>query len=260
MGHIRLGELPRSKKWQAVVQLLTADAGLSEIASASAEAAEQWLAKASSDQTLSHAFWLLTQLPQAARYGNFSERLWQLGLHVSDAPSLLDIGTALAQSIDVKSAASRERTDLGEIAQQAAIETILSLAGRELPSLFSPTAAEVQQAIGKYATSSNFSVLARDFFARVTRRSLAYFLSRELSNHIGPGARFASSAERSEFDAALDLHCRQASRIIKEFASGWYGKQNSQGGQIAPGDASRFANVAFRKLRSELRRGSASDA
>lgn len=257
MGHIRLGILPRTRKWQAVVQLLTGDASLADIVGASAEAAESSLTNAASDDTLSHAFWLLTQLPQAARLENFSERLWKLGLRVSDTPSLLDIGTALAGAIDAKSAEVHRRTDLGEIAQQAAVETILSLAGRDLPSLFSPTSEEVRGAIAKFANSANFSVLARDFFSRVARRSLAYYLSRELSNHVGPGARFTSSADRAEFDSALDLHCRQASRIIKEFASGWYGKASGDGRQIAPTDASRFAHVAFRKMRTELRRGDA---
>jgi hypothetical protein len=257
MGHIRLGALPRSRKWQAVVQLLAGDAGLAEVASASAEAAERWLDEASTNHTITFAFWLLTQLPQAATSDSFSESLRKLGLRVSAAPTLLEIGAAMAEAIDAKSAVNRHRNDLGEIAQQAAIETVLSLAGRELPNLFSPTAAEVQRALRKFANSSNFSVLARDFFSRVTRRSLAYFLSRELSNHVGPGGRFVSSSERSDFDAALDLHCRQASRIIKEFASGWYGKVAREGRAIDPSDASNFAHVALKKMRSELRRGSA---
>ncbi len=90
MGHIRLGVLPRTRKWQAVVQLLTGDASLADIVGASADAAENSLKNAATDDTLSHAFWLLTQLPQAARFENFSERLWELGLRVSDRPSLLE--------------------------------------------------------------------------------------------------------------------------------------------------------------------------
>ena len=41
-----------------------------------------------------HAFWLLTQIPEAARQSNFSERLWELGLTVSSKPTLLEIVAA----------------------------------------------------------------------------------------------------------------------------------------------------------------------
>jgi hypothetical protein len=42
------------------------------------------------------------------------------------------------------------------------------------------------------ATVKQFGVLARDFFARLTRRHLEYYLSRELSKHVGiyPTSRF----------------------------------------------------------------------
>jgi hypothetical protein len=101
------------------------------------------------------------------------------------------------------------------MAQHAAAETLTTLAGRELPSLFGPTAGDVQQAFAKLGSSDRFSVLARDFFSRLTSRSLGYFLSRELSKHVGPNKRFAAISELSDFNAALDLHCREASRIIK---------------------------------------------
>ena len=75
------------------------------------------------------------------------------------------------------------RSDLG-VAQHAAAETLTTLAGRELPSLFGPTAGDVQQAFAKLGSSDRFSVLARDFFSRLTSRSLGHFLSRELSKNL----------------------------------------------------------------------------
>jgi hypothetical protein len=95
-------------------------------------------------------------------------------------------------------------------------------------------------------------VLARDFFARVVRRQLNYFLSRELSQHVGVNARFQTIREHREFEEALDLHCREASRIIKEFSGEWFSKNTYQGG-IDEVKAGRFAHVAFQKLREELR-------
>jgi hypothetical protein len=220
---------------------------------ASADAAEHGLERAAQDEGLAHAFWLLTQIPQAARQSNFSERLCELGLTVpSSRPTLLEIVAAFTRAVDRHVRERGKRSDLGEMAQRAASETLASLAGRELPSLFEPAAGDVQQALAKLGTSDRFSIVARDFFSRLASRSLGYFLSRELSKHVGPGKRFAAVNDHSEFNAALDLHCREASRIIKEFSGGWYGKTLQKERRITRDEARKFAHVAFKKLRAEL--------
>jgi hypothetical protein len=255
VGHIRLGTLPKTQKWNRVVSLITGGADVERIAAASADAAEHGLERASQDEGLAHAFWLLTQIPQAARQSNFSERLWELGLNISSSrPTLLEIVAAFTGAVDRHVREHGKRSDLGEMAQHAASETLASLAGRELPSLFGPTAKDVQQALAKLGTSGRFSVVAREFFSRLTSRSLGYFLSRELSKHVGPDKRFAGVNDHSEFNTALDLHCREASRIIKDVSGGWYGKTLQQERQITRDEARKFAQIAFKKLRAELRK------
>ena len=255
MGHIRLGTLPKTQKWNQVVNLIASGGDVERIAAASADAAEHGLEQAAQDEGLAHAFWLLTQIPQAARQSNFSERLWELGFTgLSSSPTLLEIVAAFTRAVDGHVREHGRRTDLGEMAQHAAAETLASLAGRELPSLFGPTPTDVQQAFAKLGSSDRFNLVARDFFSRLTSRSLGYFLSRELSKHVGPNRRFAAIADHSNFNAALDLHCREASRIIKEFSGGWYGKTLQQEKQISRDEARKFAHVAFKKLRAELRK------
>ena len=140
MGHIRLGSLPKTQKWNQVVSLIAGGADVEQIAAASADAAEHGLERASQDEGLAHAFWLLTQIPQAARQSNFSERLWELGFTgLSSKPTLFEIVAAFTRTVDGHVRDSGKRTDLGEMAQHAASETLASLAGRELPSLFGPT-------------------------------------------------------------------------------------------------------------------------
>lgn len=257
MGPVRLGKLPKTRKWQQVVELVAEGGTLGQIAAASADAVESGLRNASLDPTLAHAFWLLTQLPMAARKGDFVSALRALGLDVKNSPTLLELAGAYSRAVDGQIESSGGRTDLGEIAQLSAAETLTSLVGRDLPGLFGPTAADVQGAVAKFASSDRFSLLARDFFSRLTRRYLAYYLSRELSNHVGPGRRFPTIADHSEFNAALDLRCREASRIVGEVSGAWYDKALFKHGQISPDDAGRFAHVAFKKLRAELRNGRA---
>jgi hypothetical protein len=94
MGHIRLGALPKTRKWEQVVGLIAAGSDVGRIAAASTDAAEHGFEQASGDPGLAHAFWLLTQIPQAARQTNFSSQLKRLGLEVSSKPTLLEIAGA----------------------------------------------------------------------------------------------------------------------------------------------------------------------
>ena len=144
-------------------------------------------------------------IPQAARQSNFSERLWELGLTgLPSKPTLFEIVAAFTRAVDDHLRECGKRTDLGEMAQLAASETLASLAGRELPSLFGTTPSDVQQALAKLGTSNRFSIVAREFFSRLTNRSLGYFLSRELSKQVGPNKRFASIGDHSGFNAELE--------------------------------------------------------
>ena len=252
MGHIRLGRLPSSKSWKKVVALLDDQADLGAIAVQSAEAAETDLRSAADDPGLVYSFWLLSQLPIAARQPDYVDQLRRLGFQVSKNPSLLEIAGAFSRAVDEHVRATGGRTDLGEMSQNAAVESLTTLVGRDLPGLFGPTAQDVQGALHRLGTTERFSVLARDFFSRVARKSLGYFLSRELSSHVGPGKAFASIRDHTAFNEALDVHCREASRIIKEFAGGWYGKTLFIEKEISPQRAAGFTHVAFKKLLSEL--------
>jgi hypothetical protein len=254
MGHVLLGVLPKSRKWQQVVEELRVGADVATVAASAADAAEASLQGASNDPTFLHAFWLLTQIPLAARGPSFTEDLHHLGLDVSDQPSLMDVAAAFSGAVDRYAGERGARTDLGEMAQMAAIESLTAIVGPSLPSLFGQEPEEVQRAIGRLASGERFSALAREFFARLTQRSLDYYLSRELSNHIGANRRFSDDIARSQFDDALERHCREASRIVEAFSGGWYGKNVYRGDGLTPAAIRRFAPVAFKKIRAELRK------
>jgi hypothetical protein len=254
LGHIRLGVLPKSRKWNQVVEQLRLGADIDAVAASASDAAETSLQAASNDPAFLHAFWLLTQVPLAARGPDFASDLHRLGVQVPDQPSLMDVVAAISGTVDRYAREQGGRTDLGEMAQMAAVESLTALVGPNLPSLFEPSPGEVRRAIGRFAGGDRFSALAREFFARLTQRSLHYYLSRELSKHIGAGERFRDDAARSQFDDALDRHCREASRIVEAFAGGWYGKNVYQGDGLTPDAIRKFAPVVFKKIRAELRK------
>jgi hypothetical protein len=253
MGHIRLGRLPATRKWQQVIALFASGSPSEHVVGASSMAAESSLERARNDPALVHSFWLLTQLPLAARSSDFEASLHAIDLRVRRNVSLLEIAGAMSDAIDRRAERAGGRTDLGELAQHAAVESLTAMVSANLPSLFEPKPDEVRFELGKFAARDRFAQLARDFFARLTQRHLDYYLSRELSNHTGPGMRLGNIEEHTAFNSALELYCREASRIVERFAGGWYSKTNFRD-EITPEKAGAFVFVALRKISRELRK------
>ena len=234
MGHHRLGPLAKTRKWNQVVGLIRGGAGAAQVANATTTAAEKELLKAGKDTGVVETVFLLMRLPLAARTEDFATALRECGLSVSDEPGLLEIVAAVTGAIDAKMPNCRGRTDLGEMAQMAAAETLTEAIGSRLQSLFDTTPGDVQQAFARLATSKQFGIFAKDFFARFTHKSLDYFLSKTLPEQVGEGERFRTLGQQAEFTKALDLHCRETAKIVEAYAGDWLMKHNwEQGGRSA---------------------------
>ena len=258
MGHLRLGILPRGLRWKQVVELLRTGGNVGELAEATAHAADAEFRSASGDPALHYTVWLLTQLPHAARSPQFVVRLGELGFNPGNEQSLLGLVSGLTSAIDKHVANRGDRTDLGELARLAAAESLSAAIGIGLPSLFEISPNDVRLELGKLTGKDRFAKLARDFFARLTQKTLEYYISRELPNHVGPGKAITSIDKQIEFRGALERHCREASVIVEEFAGGWYSKANYQG-EITPAKAEKFTEYALKKMRAELRARRAAD-
>lgn len=138
------------------------------------------------------------------------------------------------------------------------METLTAAIAPRLPSLFSGRS-DLRIELSGLATKVSFGALARDFFARLTNRTLEYYLSRELPNHVGPGRTFADMAAQSEFRTAMSRHCDEVSLIVEEFAGGWFSKSIFNR-TLSPDTAQGFAAYSLRKLRDELRARGGGDA
>ena len=252
MGHIRLGTLPRSKKWRDVVGLIDSGASVDVIAEAAANASARDLSLASKDPRFQFVAALLVRLPLLARAPGFEDALAELGCGESPLTSVAGLLAGLDAAIERQSFATGKASDAGLLAKSALLETLSVQLRDRLPTLFEPTSQEIRIALGEFASGNQFAILARDFFARLTYRSLDYYLSRELANHIGQDRRFATDAQRVAFQQALAQHSFEASRIVQEFAGGWFGKTVWQRQALDQDAINRFTDYAFKKLRSEL--------
>ena len=254
MGHIRLGTLSQSKKWRDVIGLLDAGGSVEEVAAEAARASELDLQRASDDPSFQFVTSLLVRLPLMARAPGFEDALADLGAGEKAGDSVTTLLAGLSASIDRNAFETGRSSDAGELAQSAFLESLSVQLRDRLPSLFDPTSQEIRKVVASFSSGQNFAVLARDFFARLSYKSLDYYLSRELANHTGGGKRFASDAERTEFEHSLALHTFEASRIVETFAGGWFGKTVWQKQSLNQGEINKFTRYAFKKMRSELGR------
>jgi hypothetical protein len=258
MGHIRLGTLQRSKKWRDVIGLLDADADIESIAEAAARASETDLKRASDDPFFQFVTQLLVRLPLLARAPGFEAEMADLGLSSESLNSVTGLLSGLNQAISQQAFEQGHSSDAGELARIALLESLSVQLRDKLPTLLEPTPQEVRIALASFSGGQEFSALARDFFARLSYRSLDYYLSRELADHIGAGKRFGNDSDRVAFEAALRQHTFEASKIVESFAGGWYGKTVWKEQTLSQDKINEFTRYAFKKLRSELGRRRAS--
>jgi hypothetical protein len=148
MGHIRLGTLPQSKRWRAVVDLLKGDADLPAIAEAAAHASEADLKRASSDPLFQFVSALLVQLPLWARAPRFDEALRGIGADPDAAVQLPGLLTELSGAIDAEAFRSGRVSDAGELAKAALLESLSVQLQTRVPSLFDPSPQDVRSALG----------------------------------------------------------------------------------------------------------------
>jgi len=254
MDLLRLGSLPRTRSWRQVVDLLAKGAKVEKVADAAWEAAERGLRDAERDPILSESLWLLVALAVFARESDFVERLRGAGVQLHAEPTQVSLGTAFSDAIDARALAHGGRTDLGEMAQLAAVEALTAQLGARIAVLGS-TPTKVRRALADFAVPPRFGELVSEFFARLMRRFLMYFLSRELSNHVGPGERFDNADEHSEFNASFEAYCREATRAVAPIAEEWLARVLASSDSPTRARTARLLSSSLAALVEEPRDG-----
>lgn len=262
MGHTRLGKIPKTRKWRDVLGLLSGppaqaagtrfvSADVAVIASRALTAGQSALERASHDPGVSYTFYLLTQVALASRGAHWGAVLGNLGIRLPDDGSLLDLTAEIQGAVDRHLAGlPRGGSDISEMAQQAAGESITSLLGARTATLFGTSSAELQGAVRSLSTKKGFGDLGQKFFGRFLARFLNFYVSRVTASALG-GPRFQQLGDVAQFNEALKQHCDQSARIVRDFCGEWYSKTEYEEG-INPANVSRFLAVALRKLKEEL--------
>lgn len=160
MGHARMSPLPTTRKWREVVALIGCGASAMQVASATLKACEKELGKAADDPGVVEAVWLLMRLPLAARGDDFVHELFQIEVDVPPVSELPDLLSGVTDAIDRALFNSCRRTDLGELAQTAATETLAEHLGERLGGMFDTSAEELQAELARLDTAKQFGRFA----------------------------------------------------------------------------------------------------
>ena len=239
---------------------------LEQIADATLDASLAGLALAKGDEGLAYCVYLMVRATRAAREEQFILALDSVGVPtpavisgLPDVPiithprdyTVYDLTSGFTAGVDRHLRLTRTRTDVGELAQLGAAESLSVLCVSTAETLYGTTTETVQASLRGLSTKAGFGRLAPEFFARFACRFLTYHLSRELSNHVGVGRRFRDVDEHNAFLLALEEHCHSATRVVRQFAGAWYSKHVYQR-DLSLTKARGFAAHALEAVRESL--------
>lgn len=259
MGHIRLGRLPATRKWQEVVRFLVSDDfSVAKLADRVVAACDESFSSATKDPAFRKALHLLCSIPIAARQNDLSTSLANIGIQIPENPSRTDIISGFEKAVEkAQRSASKGVTDLSEIAKQAGVAALNTILLRDPPppqlAFWDKPKDNTHRQLEAMATPEGFGDLAQTFFAAFAKNNIRYFVDRELPKHIGASSIAKSIADLTLFDENLDRHCREASFIMRTFARDWNAKKvYVQKSSPTEKDIRGFAHIVSEKMKKEF--------
>jgi len=254
MGHERVGILPRSQQWRALVAQIgpaaTSDEDLVRIAAGTLKNVRSRFDRIHKDLGVQAAFGFLIGLSTSHIAAHTPGRA-NPPIQLDEDPSPLKLTAALSDWIG-KHAQSLEYAELAKRAAADAMAFWTRSRSRQR-DLFS-TELKASQVWRYASTGAGFSEVSRAFFAKFVERYLKYFLEREASAQLG------SLQDREEFSQrleeqidALSHHAFETSKIAQSFAAGWFNKY-ARDRRPTDQEIEDFLAFAFGKLRQELQR------
>ena len=254
MGHIRLGTLPQTLAWKAVVQLIADGADVAQVADATLDAADKALARMAKDAGFNETVWLLTQLGIAAKKESPAEHLESVGLRLSSHTSIAEVASAIRMALNEQMSKTGRESDVGPIASNVLVSAITTHLTAKLGGLFEASSTDVHSALGELGKQKAFGELTRTFFGRLMGDTLKYFLDKTIDTHLGQGQRFNTRNEAREFRNALTTHCMEVSGVVETFAGEWYSKNRFEGdGEIRRDKTEGFGWFAVEKIRAAMK-------
>lgn len=256
MGHERVGFLPKTKKWNAIVSGIgdfSSDPdAIAEIAAATTKNVRSRFKVIGSDEGVVSAFKYLVLLSFATKQENSIDFLHEKGIPLKKDFDFFDLGITAKQYLEKHLQAKEYST----LASQSLMDTISDWFQKnesQQTTLFN-TPDNPLEKWKKASTGEGFCELSRSFFSNFTRRYLEYFLEREAAwslKNVEERKHFKEKLEGLVSD--VSLHAFETAKITESFSAGWFNKNVKD---KIPSDKKiqGFVDYAFKKINSELLR------
>jgi len=254
MGHVRMGFLPRTRQWDAIVEQLSSFGDnanvVQHIANDTLAAIKKTYAAMPFDESVNKAIVFLATLAFSAKQADQVAYLKENGYAVDNKLSLFSLVASAQQLIKTEIGS----LEINKIAKDAAMQAIIKYHDTHQNNQITLWGGESESPIQSAGSGAAFCEMARSFFAAFTDRQIKYYVERSAASAINDYSAL------NEFTAALAAqsnaiadHAFETSKIMQSFAAGWFNK-HAVSSPPTETEVTNFLRTSFEKMREEFRR------
>ena len=254
MGHERIGFLPHTKQWNAIIDQLSlfsvGETSIAQIANETLNAVKKTYESMPFDDSVVKALYFLTTLSYSAKQENQAGFLNENGYDVDDQMSLFSLMSSAQMYIttDVGS------LEINKIAKDAVMQAIIDYQQNHETGQLSLLSDHSENVWSNAGTGAAFCEMARTFLASFTERQLKYYIERAAASSIDNYETLQEfNQQLSSQSKSIADHTFEISKLTQSFAAGWYNK-NVTNSLPNENQVEGFLRMSFGKLREEFRR------
>lgn len=252
MGHVRIGFLPHTKQWNAIVDQLSSydndEATVATIANQTLEAVRKEFEGLPYDDSIIKAIEYLANIIVSSRHADQVDFLRQNGYQIDENISVYALVACAQQNIQTKIGS----LEINKLARDAAVRAVVEYYQKHCDNQLNLFQTDNNPFRDK-GSGKEFCELARYFFSAFTEKQIRYYIDRVASSVIGDyGTYIRFSDALTEHSIAITEHAFEISKIMQSYAAGWF---NNHALDNVPSNASitDFLKISFGKVREELR-------
>lgn len=252
MGHVRIGFLPHTRQWNAIVDQLSSydndEATVAAIADRTLDAVRKEFDGLKYDESVIKAIEYLANIVVSSRQDDQVAFLRENGYSVDNDLSVFGLTTSAKKVIQTEDGS----LETNKLARDAAIQAVMEYYEKHSDKQLSLFRTD-NNPFKERGSGREFCELARYFFAAFTERQIRYYIDRAASSVIGDYdnyIRFSDTLTKQSM--AITEHAFEISKIMQSFAAGWFNKHALDN---APSNDSvtDFLKISFGKVREEFR-------
>lgn len=252
MGHVRIGFLPHTKQWNAIVTLLGSyenDPGMvANIADRTIDAVRKEYEKLQYDESIVKAIGYLANIIVSSRQSNQLLFLQDKGYQIDGSMSLYALTSCVSRVVRTEEGS----LEINKLAKDAAVHAIMEYYEQHSNNQISLFEKESNPFEHK-GSGKEFCELARLFFADFTEKQIRYYIDREASSVIGDYKKYELFSDTlTKHSLEIANHAFEISKIMQSFAAGWFNKY-ALDRTPSEEDICAFLHMSFGKMREELR-------